>query len=73
MISQLQFLELVSKMIPPLNSNHKEVMFYYSETFNSYMREHIFSDEIKILEGDIGVTFLEFQLLIIRISTEYCK
>lgn len=44
LLSPSQFLEIISKMIPPLNTNHKEVMFYYSDTFNSYMREHIFND-----------------------------
>lgn len=48
-------------------------MFYYSETFNSYMREHIFNDEIKLLEGDIGLTFLEFSMIVARIATEVWK
>jgi hypothetical protein len=48
-------------------------MFYYSETFNNYMREHIFSDEIKLLEGDIGLSFFEFQIMFVRLATEYCK
>jgi hypothetical protein len=43
-ITPMLYLEIISKMIPPLNTNHKEVMFYYSETFNNYMREHIFND-----------------------------
>jgi hypothetical protein len=33
------------------------------------MREYIFNDEIKIVEGDVGVTFLEFQMLVVRIAT----
>jgi hypothetical protein len=33
------------------------------------MREYIFADEIKLLEGDIGLTFLEFQIILIRLST----
>ena len=48
-------------------------MFYYSETFNSYMREHIFSEEIKLLEGDIGLTFLEFTMVMARVATEVVK
>lgn len=60
-------------MIPSLNTNHKEGMFYYSETFNSYMREHIFSEEIKLLEGDIGLTFLEFTMVMARVATEVVK
>ena len=60
-------------MIPPLNSNHKEVMFYYSENFNNYMREHIFNEEIKLLEGDIGLSFLEFSMVLVRIATEVWK
>lgn len=60
-------------MVPPLNSNHKEVMFYYSETFNNYMREHVFGKEIKLLDGDVGLTFLEFQMVICRVATEVSK
>ena len=60
-------------MVPSLNTNHKEGMFYYSETFNSYMRDHVFNDEIKLLEGDIGLTFLEFIMVLARIATEIAK
>jgi hypothetical protein len=60
-------------MIPPLNSNHKEVMFYYSDTFNTYMREYIGLDEIKLLEGDIGLTFFEMQMVLVRVATEMFK
>ena len=69
LMSQIQLLEILTKMIPPMNSNHKEIMFYYSETFNSYMREHITSQEIKLLDGDIGLTFLEFQMVMVRVAT----
>ena len=69
LMSQIQLLEILTKMIPPMNSNHKEIMFYYSETFNSYMREHIASQEIKLLDGDIGLTFLEFQMVMVRVAT----
>lgn len=68
-ISSALYLEIVSKMIPPFSNNHKEVMFYNSESFNSYMRDHIFNDEIKLIEGDIGFTFLEFTMVLTRIAT----
>jgi hypothetical protein len=60
-------------MIPSLNTSHKEGMFYYSDTFNSYIRDHVFNDEIKLLEGDIGLTFLEFTMILARIATEIVK
>jgi hypothetical protein len=37
------------------------------------MREHIFSEEIKLLEGDIGLTFLEFTMVMARVATEIVK
>ncbi len=60
-------------MVPPLNTNHKEVMFYYSETITNYMRDYISLPNIRILEGDIGLNFLEFQILFAKLATDFCK
>ena len=48
-ISPNIFFETCSKTIPPLNTNHKEVMFYYSETINNYMRDYISQPNIRLL------------------------
>lgn len=59
---------MMSKLIPPLNSNHKEVMFYYSETITNYVRDSISLKVIKTLDGDIGLSFFEFCMGIMRIA-----
>lgn len=80
LITPAQFFEITSKIKPltlTANTNNalnKEVMFYTLDTISAYMRDHANSPEhIKTIEGDIGLTFLEFSILIIRIATEYCK
>jgi len=40
---------------------------------NSYLRDHISLPQIKLLEGDIGFTFLEFQIFFIKVATEFSK
>lgn len=37
------------------------------------MREFVNLPSIKILEGDVGLTFFEFQILFIRIASEFVK
>lgn len=48
-------------------------MFYTSETFTSYLRDHIHLPNIKLIEGDIGLSFFEMQILFIKLSTEFSK
>lgn len=48
-------------------------MFYTSETFTSYLRDHIHLPNIKLIEGDIGLTFFEMQILFIKLATEFSK
>jgi len=69
-------MEIVGKFKPPLlpsSSSSKEAMFYTSETIATYLRDHISSTQIKLLEGDVGFTFFEFQIFFIKIATEFSK
>lgn len=75
-ISPAHFIELITKMKTPLlpnTSSNKEAMFYTSETMTNYLRDFAHLPEIKLLEGDGGLTFLEMQLVLIRISCENSK
>jgi len=59
-ISPNNFIDTVIKMRPPIlpnSGNNKEAMFYTSETINSYLRDHAYQPQIKLLEGDAGLTF----------------
>ena len=69
-------MEIIGKLKPPMmpNSNSsKEAMFYTSETMTSYLRDNISSPQIKLLEGDVGFTFFEFQIFLIKVATEFSK
>ena len=48
-------------------------MFYYSETITNYMRDYVALPHIRILEGDVGLNFLEFQILFAKLATDFCK
>ena len=37
------------------------------------MRDCVYLPQIKLLEGDIGLTYLEFQIFLVKIATEFCK
>ena len=72
------FLELLVKLRPPTmpnstNASSKEVMFYSAETMSIYIRDYAHLPTIRLSEGDSGVTFLEFQLLMARIANELNK
>jgi hypothetical protein len=43
-------------------------MFYTSETMNNYVRDHVNLPQIKLLEGDGGLTFFEFQVLFVKLA-----
>jgi hypothetical protein len=69
-------MEIVSKLKPPImpiSNSSKEAMFYTSETITTYLRDHISSPQIKLLEGDVGFTFFEFQIFLIKVATEFSK
>ena len=56
-----QFLEVISKLRPPTlptSGSTKEAMFYTSETITLYVRDQISLPLIRLIEGDIGLTFL---------------
>ncbi len=75
-LSAVQFMEIVSKLKPPImpiSNSSKEAMFYTSETITTYLRDHISSPQIKLLEGDVGFTFFEFQIFLIKVATEFSK
>lgn len=48
-------------------------MFYTSETMSSYIRDCVYLPQIKLLEGDVGLTFFEFQVMFVKIATEFSK
>ena len=63
-----QFEEIMMKMVPP--SNNKEHEFYSKgQVVHLYEKEESLS---KRIEGDPGIGFHEFQLLIARIAFELC-
>ena len=64
---------MVSKLIPPLNSNHRQVIFYSPDTITTYVRDSINLKCIKVVEGDIGLTFLEFQMVMGRVAVEFAR
>ena len=71
-ISPNFFIETIVKMKPPILPNSgssKEAMFYTSETMNLFLREYSYQPQIKLLEGDGGLTFFEFQVLFIKLAT----
>jgi hypothetical protein len=75
-LSPVQFMEIVGKLKPLILSNSsssKEAIFYTSETVAAYLRDHIISPQIKLLEGDAGFTFFEFQIFLIKVATEFSK
>ena len=39
----------------------------------SYLKDHINLPKIKLLDGDIGFTFFEFQIFFIKVATEFSK
>jgi hypothetical protein len=50
LVSPFQFLELVSKLKPPMlpnSGNSKEAMFYTNETMAAYLRDHVHQPKIK--------------------------
>ena len=76
LISPSQFLELVSKLKPLAISSSaasKEAMFYTSDTMTVYLRDYATLPQIKLLEGDGGLTFFEFQIFFIKLASEFCK
>jgi len=48
-------------------------MFYTSETMSSYIRDYVYQPQIKLMEGDVGLTFFEFQVLFVKLSIEFSK
>ena len=75
-ISPNHFIDTVVKMRPPIlpnSGNNKEAMFYTSETVNSYLRDYAYQPQIKLLEGDAGLTFFEFQILFMKLAIEYAR
>jgi hypothetical protein len=55
------FLELVSKLKPPSlpsSGSSKEAMFYTTDAINVYIRDHCSLPHIRLLDGDLGLTFL---------------
>lgn len=40
---------------------------------SNYLRDYASLPQIKLIEGDGGLTFLEFQIFLIRLAAEYCK
>jgi hypothetical protein len=64
---------MVAKYIPPSSNNHREVIFYSAETAANYGKEYMTTNHIKIIEGDIGLSFYEFQLVMMKISFEMSK
>jgi hypothetical protein len=65
-------MEIIVKLKPPQlpnSSSSKEVMFYTTETITNYSRDHINLSQIKLIEGDVGLNFFEFQLCFIKIAT----
>lgn len=65
--------EMIAKYLPPSNNNHREVIFYSAETAANYAKEYMNSNLIKLVEGDIGLSFYEFQLVMLRIAFELSK
>lgn len=75
-ITPAQFLEIVSKLKPPALPNSgssKEAMFYTSETMAAYVRDHIHLPTIRLLEGDVGLTFFEMQVFFVKLAVEFSK
>lgn len=76
LISPSQFLELLNKLKPPMLPNSgssKEAMFYTTETMNIYLRDYVNQPKIKLLEGDLGMTFLEIQVFLMKLASEISK
>jgi|JI6StandDraft_1071083.scaffolds.fasta_scaffold41717_4 hypothetical protein len=72
-ISVAGLFEMVAKYLPPSSNNHREVIFYSPETAANYCKEYLASSSIKLIEGDIGLNFCEFQLVMLRIAFELSK
>jgi hypothetical protein len=69
-------MEIISKLKPPAlpnSSSSKEAMFYTSETLAAYLRDHSHLPHIKLLEGDLGLTFFEMQILFVKLAAEFAK
>jgi hypothetical protein len=64
---------MIAKYIPPSSNNHREVIFYSAETAANYAKEYMTTNHIKIIEGDLGLSFYEFQLVMLRICFEISK
>jgi hypothetical protein len=62
---------MVAKYIPPSSNNHREVIFYSAETAANYGKEYMTTNHIKIIEGDIGLSFYEFQLVMMKERSLY--
>lgn len=75
-ITPAQFIEIISKLKPPAlpnSSSSKEAMFYTTDTIAVYVRDHIHLPRIKLMEGDVGLTFFEMQVFFIKLAIEFCK
>jgi hypothetical protein len=64
---------LIAKYLPPSSNNHREVIFYSVETASSYTKESLTSNLIRLVDGDIGMNFHEFQLVMLRLCFEVSK
>jgi len=40
---------------------------------NGYIRDYASQQNIRLSEGDVGLTFFEFQLALVKIANEFCK
>ena len=76
-ITPSHFLECASKLLPPLShisgTNQKEALFYSPEAIINYSKEAVNQKKIKLLDGDIGLTFFDFSVLLTRLSFDISK
>ena len=48
-------------------------MFYYPETITNYVRDSVGLKCMKVLDGDIGLSFFDFEMILARIAIEFGK
>lgn len=76
-ITPTHFFELTCKIIPPhsilVGSGQKQGLFYSPENIISYSKESVSQKKMKLLDGDIGLSFFEFQMLLVRLSMDITK
>jgi hypothetical protein len=76
-ISAIHFIEVVSKVLPAQSvhssAGQKEIFFYTPDNFANYSKDIVNQKKIKLIEGDVGVSYFEMLIILLRLSIDVSK